>query len=651
MGNPRKATGALYRFPAKTADDQVEQAVLAARQALLHLQAPEGYWWAELESNVTITAEYILLLHILGKADPARIASLVAYIRHKQLDNGGWSLWYGDRGELSTSVEAYQALKLAGVPASDPAMQKARLFIQSRGGVLKSRVFTRIFLALMGQISWAGIPTLPVEFVLAPLWSGLSIYELSSWSRATIVPLSVVMAHQPVFPVPPERGVSELFLPQEHPFHDHQVRFLPNGLSIDNFFVFIDSVLKIYQRWPYRPVRRRALRKAEAWILEHQEDSGDWGGIQPAMLNSILALHCLGYSAEHPVIQRGLAALEFFCLQEGDRRWLQSCISPVWDTALAVRALVAAGLEPSHPALARAGDWLLTQQIFQLGDWSAKNPYLPSGGWAFEFVNNWYPDIDDSAVVLMALKEGLENLDQHRTAIRRGLDWTAGMQSKNGGYAAFDTDNTKEWLNHIPFADLKALIDPPTEDVTARVLEMLGAYGYNLSHPPAARAYRYLRDAQQSDGSWWGRWGVNYIYGTWSVLMGLACIGEDMAQPYVRQAVNWLRAHQNPDGGWGEACSSYRYPEQRGQGDSTASQTAWAVMGLLAAGDADSPELQRGVDYLVRTQRPDGRWDEEFFTGTGFPQHFMIRYHLYRDCFPCMALGMYLQRRPRGARE
>jgi len=641
--------GAVYQFPAKAVGDPVAAAALGARRAMLELQNPEGYWRAELESNVTITAEYILLLTILGEAEPGRVARMVNYLRSKQLDNGGWSLWYGDGGELSTTVEAYQALKLAGVPPSDPALQKARTFIQGRGGVLKSRVFTRIFLALFGQVSWDGIPTLPVEFNLMPLWSGLSIYELSSWSRATIVPLSVVMVRRPVFAVPPELGVAELFGPDEHPSDDHRVRFQLNGLSLDNFFVLADVILKQYHRLAYPPVRKRALKKAEAWILAHQEESGDWGGIQPAMLNSLLALHCLGYPNDHPVIRRGLAALEAFTLAEGDRLWLQSCISPVWDTALAVRALVAAGLEPGHPALTRACHWLLAQQIFQPGDWSLKNPYLPAGGWAFEFVNNHYPDVDDSAVVLMALKEGLERPEAHRTALRRGLDWCVGMQSKNGGFAAFDVDNTKEWLNHIPFADLKALIDPPTEDVTARVLEMLGAFGYNREHPAAQRALEYLQAAQQPDGSWWGRWGVNYIYGTWSVLMGLERLGEDMRQSYVRQAVGWLKAHQNPDGGWGETCSYYHQPKRRGQGDSTASQTAWALMGLMTAGETDCPEVARGVDFLVRTQRPDGRWDEEFFTGTGFPGYFMIRYHLYRDCFPLMALGMYLRRR--GAKE
>ena len=627
--------------------DEVEQAEKRAQTALLARQHPEGYWWAELEANVTITAEYIMLLHFLGLADRGRFIRMANYLLAQQLDNGGWSIYAGDGGDLSTSVEAYLGLKLAGLGAEAPALQKARQFIQSRGGPLKTRVFTRIFLALFGQLSWQGIPTMPVEFILMPLWSGLSIYELSSWSRATIVPLSVVMAKQPVCPLPPDRGVRELFLPGEDPFRDHQVSFKKNGLSLENLFVGLDWLLKFYQSYPYPPLRRWALREAEAWIIRHQEPSGDWGGIQPAMLNAILALHCLGYGNEHDVIQRGLAALEFFTLQEGNRLWLQSCISPVWDTALSVRALAASGLTGSHPALRRACYWLLEQQIFQRGDWSLKNPYLSSGGWAFEFHNNWYPDVDDSAMVLMALAEGLPDRQRHRTALARGMHWCLGMQSQNGGFAAFDTDNTKAWLNAIPFADLKALIDPPTEDVTARVLEMMGLFGYQRDHPVAVRAIAFLRRLQQPDGCWYGRWGVNYIYGTWSVLCGLAGIGEDMSQPYIRRAVQWLLAHQNDDGGWGETCASYKYPELRGQGPSTASQTAWALLGLMAAGEARNPAVGRGINYLVRTQNAQGRWDEPYFTGTGFPQHFMIRYHLYRDYFPLMALGQYLRRQGR----
>jgi squalene-hopene/tetraprenyl-beta-curcumene cyclase len=521
-------------------------------------------------------------------------------------------------------------------------MLKAREFICSRGGALNTRVFTRIFLALFGQVSWEGIPLLPVEFILLPPWSGLSIYEFSCWTRATMVPLMIIMAKRPVRPLPPSQGVAELFCDPEEPFKRHRVAWKRQAPLLENLFVIVDRILKIYAwlrlPWP----RNFAIQRAKDWILEHQEESGDWAGIQPPMVNSLIALSTLGYDSDHDVMRRGLKALEFFTLENEKCLWLQSCISPVWDTALAVRALAAAGVPPKDPAMAKATAWLLSQQIFKPGDWSIKCPDLPPGGWAFEFVNNWYPDVDDSSMVLAALKEGLVDTTKHQAALQRGINWCLGMQSKNGGFASFDKDNTKEWLNAIPFGDLKALVDPPTEDITGRILEMMGAFGHNLEHPAVVRALNFLKQTQHPDGPWWGRWGVNYIYGTWSVLVGLAAIGEDMSQPYVRRAVNWLKEHQLPNGGWGECCESYPNNDMMGEGACGASQTAWALLGLLAAGEVDSPEVRLGVECLVKTQNAQGRWDEEHFTGTGFPGHFMIRYHLYRDCFPLMALGAYL---------
>ena len=622
--------------------NRIERAVQRATAAMLEMQDPAGYWWAELESNVTITSEYIMLHRFLG-LDEGKVPRMAADILDKQLPSGAWSIWYGDGGEISTTVEAYLALKMAGLPADDPRMVKAREFICSRGGALKTRVFTRIFLALFGQVSWDGIPLLPVEFILLPPWSGLSIYEFSSWTRATVVPLMIIMAKRPVHPLPPEQGVAELFCDPEEPFQRHRVAWKRDAAFLENLFVILDRILKLYAAlrlpWP----RNFAIKQAEQWILEHQEDSGDWAGIQPPMVNSLLALRCLGYELDHDVMRRGLQALEVFTLEEGDRTWLQSCISPVWDTALAIRALAAAGVPPEHPAMAQATSWLLAQQIFKAGDWCIKCPDLPPGGWAFEFVNNWYPDVDDSSMVLVALKEGLADTAKHQAALQRGINWCLGMQSKNGGFGSFDKDNTREWLNAIPFGDLKALVDPPTEDITARILEMLGAFGHGLDHPQAARALAFLHRTQHPEGPWWGRWGVNYLYGTWSVLVALKRIGEDMNRSYIRRAVDWVKAHQNPDGGWGEGCETYRQPELMGQGPTTASQTAWALLGLIAAGEVQAPEVKAGVEYLLKTQNAKGRWDEKYFTGTGFPNHFMIRYHLYRDCFPLMALGEYLQ--------
>ena len=620
---------------------RVERAAQQAQAAILAKQHPEGYWWAELESNVTITAEYLMLQRFLG-LEESKVPRLAADILHRQLPNGGWSIWFGDGGELSTTVEAYFALKLAGLSPEDPRMVKAREFILARGGALKARVFTRIFLALFGQISWDGIPLLPVEFILLPPWSGFSIYEFSSWSRLTIVPLMILMAKRSVCPLPQEQWVTELFLDPGEPFLKHKVAWKPKK-HLENFFVLVDRLLKLYYRLPIPWLRHLAIKRATHWVLEHQEESGDWGGIQPPMVNSLLALSILGYPKDHEVMRRGLKALEFFELREGDRTWLQSCISPVWDTALAVRALAAAGLPPQDSPLIRASHWLLSQQIYKRGDWCIKCPDLQPGGWAFEFINNWYPDVDDSSMVLVALKEGLADPAKHQAALQRGINWCLGMQCHNGGFASFDKDNTKEWFNAIPFSDLKAQVDPPTEDITGRILEMLGAFGYGLDHPAAAKALDFIKRTQHPDGPWWGRWGVNYIYGTWSVLTGLASIGENMRQPYVRRAVAWLKAHQFPNGGWGEGCESYPNPAMMGQGECSASQTAWALLGLMAAGEVHSSEVRAGVEYLLRTQNSQGHWEEEHYTGTGFPGHFMIRYHLYRDCFPLQALGCYLR--------
>jgi len=641
-GKANPAVAAKLRPVPDTFFTRLARAVDRAGDALLRLQHPEGYWWAELESNVSITAEYVMLHRFLG-LDGSKIPRMAADILNRQLPNGGWSIWYGDGGELSATVEAYFALKLAGLSPEDEPMVRARNFILARGGALKTRVFTRIFLALFGQVCWDGIPLLPVEFMLIPPWSGLSIYEFSSWTRATVVPLMIIMAHRPVRFIPPEQGVAELFLDPEEPFEKHRVTWGADKSLLENAFAVLDRILKLYQRVAVPFVRRLALAKAEKWVLEHEEETGDWAGIQPAMLNSILALSCQGYGVNSDPVRRGLKALEFFTLEENGRLRLQSCISPVWDTALAVRALAAAGLPPGHPALEKAGAWLLSMQILKPGDWSIKAPHLPPGGWAFEFVNNWYPDLDDTSVVVAALKEALADPEAHRRALELGLNWCLGMQSKNGGFASFDKDNTKVWLNAIPFGDLKALVDPPTEDITARVLEMMGIMGYGPDHPAAVRGLEFIRRTQQPDGSWWGRWGVNCIYGTWSVLAGLKAIGEDMGQPYVHRAARWLKAHQNPDGGWGECCECYPHKEMEGCGPTTASQTAWALLGLMAAGEALAPEVRSGIEYLVNHQNDEGRWDEEQFTGTGFPGHFMIRYHLYRDVFPLWALGQYLK--------
>lgn len=632
---------AADKDPAAGAITALDRAIGQSQGFLLAQQLPEGYWWAELESNVTISAEYLLLFHLLGNVDLQRERKIVNYLLTKQTADGFWSIYHGDPGDLSTTVEAYFALKLAGLPAEHPAMAKAGAFILTNGGIDRCRIFTKIFLALFGQFPWSGIPSMPIELMLLPNWAYFNMYELSSWSRATIIPLSIVMDRKPVRTIPKERGIGELLAAAAGNAHDCTGK-KSNILTWKNIFLGIDYLLKCYEKIPFRPFRRKGRSTAEQWILDHQEHTGDWGGIQPAMLNSVLALHCLGYPNDHPVLAKGLAALDAFAIENDECLVLQSCISPVWDTALALKALVDSGIETVHPALTSGADWLLQREIRIRGDWQVKAPELNPGGWAFEFQNDWYPDVDDSAFVMLAIKDiAAGDPSAQRAAIERGIAWCIGMQSRNGGWGAFDRDNTKHLLNKIPFADLEALIDPPTADLTGRMLELMGAFGHERSHPAAVRALAFIRREQDPRGPWWGRWGVNYLYGTWSVLCGLAAIGEDMGQPWIRRAVQWLKERQNPDGGWGESCASYHDPDLAGIGTSTPSQTAWALLALMAAGEIRTAAIEAGVAFLLERQQGDGSWHEEEFTGTGFPKYFMIRYHIYRNSFPLAALGTY----------
>jgi squalene-hopene/tetraprenyl-beta-curcumene cyclase len=447
------------------------------------------------------------------------------------------------------------------------------------------------------------------------------------------------MAQQPHVPIDPSEGVSELWLrpPTRDDLGFPRSREL---LTWRNAFLALDAALKVLGGSPWKPLRRRALARAEAWILARQDVNGGWGGIQPPMVNCVMALRVLGYPDSHPAVVKGLQALDDFVMADGDRLFFQPCVSPTWDTALTCKALLDSGLPADHAALTRAADWLIDNQILRPGDWSVYNPELEPGGWAFEFANDWYPDVDDSAVILMVLKR-IASRDPRRTdrAVAAGLNWTLGMQSRNGGWGAFDTNNDSEFLNRIPFADMEAMIDPPSEDLAGRLLEMMGTYGYDLRFNRARRARAFLLRTQRADGAWWGRWGVNFIYGTWSALSGLRAIGEDLRAPHVCRAVAWLKTHQNADGGWGETIASYDDERLAGCGESTPSQTAWAILGLLAGEDGVNEEARSGIAYLLERQRDDGQWDETLFTGTGFPRHFYLRYDMYRNYFPLMALG------------
>ena len=618
----------------------LEEAIRRAQEYLLNLQHAEGYWLGELEADSTLTSEYIMLRHFLDRVDRDRERKAANYLRAKQLPDGGWDLFPGSPSDISATVKGYFALKLVGHSADEPFMLRARENILAKGGVTKVNVFTKIALALFGQYDWQGVPTMPVEIMLLPRWSYFNLYEVSYWSRTVIVPLLVLMDLKPVCPIPPEAALDELYIPSRAAA-DLRFPLTDELLSWKNFFIGLDTVLPGLERWAPRPFRARARQQALAWMLTRMGPGG-LGGIYPAMASAVMTLHTLGYSEDHPKMAEGLKEIELLGIEEADRFHLQPCLSPVWDTSLAMNALVESGLAPDDPALGTATTWLLQEQILRRGDWQVKRPNLPAGGWPFQFRNDFYPDTDDSAMVLMALKKvQMPGRTNYQQAIDRGLTWFLGMQSENGGWGSFDAGNVRFVLNHIPFADHGALLDPPTEDLAGRGLETLGTCGESPVHPEAARALAFIKETQCANGSWYGRWGANYIYGTWSVLRGLGAIGEDFNAPYVRRAVRWLEGCQNADGGWGETLLSYTDPALAGKGESMPSQTAWALLGLLAVGEARSSAVAMGIRYLLETKRPDGSWDDAFWNGTGFPRVFFLKYHLYPVYFPLWALGVY----------
>ena len=646
--------------------DALDQAIRRAHDYFLGARYQEGYWWGELESNPTMEAEYILLTHFLGVADKERWRKVANHITSQQRPDGTWGQFYGAPGDLSTSTECYFALKLTGVSPDEPFMRKARDFILSKGGVPNTRVFTKIWLALFGQWDWKGVPVMPPEIMLLPSWFPVTIYDFSSWARATIVPLLIVMDRKPLRPIPLAARVDELYpLPRDETRYS-TARPGP-VFRWKTLFYAGDTVLRQLDRLPWKPTRARAIKRAEEWVLDHQEADGSWGGIQPPWVYSLLALHILGYPSDHPVIAKGLSGMENFMVEEDDSLRIQACVSPLWDTCLAMIALLDSGMRPDHPALVEAGRWLVKEQILTGGDWQVKAGSVPPGGWAFEFDNDIYPDIDDTAEIVMALdRVHFPAGSGDRQAVERAVDWLLGMQNGNGGWAAFDKDNTKAIVAKIPFADFGEMIDPPTADVTAHILEMMGQLGFRDDHPAVARALRYVLSEQDDQGPWFGRWGVNYIYGTAAVLPALRALREDMSAEHVRRAVEWTIGHQNSDGGWGESCASYVDRSYMGRGPSAPSQTAWALISLLAAGDGDHEATQRGIECLIETQQPDGSWDEPYFTGAGLPGYgigqrplnfaapddasyqgaelsagFMINYHMYRNYWPLMALGRY----------
>ncbi len=710
-----QATRGFLRSIFRRGDDYQPEDVLWSRKTVRARDEDRddetrlGYWIGELEADTTLESDYILFLYFLDKeAYRDKIRKLANFIRTQQLEDGSWNIFHNGPPEISASVKAYFALKLAGYAVDEPFMKKARDAILRMGGAENVNNYTKIYLSFLNQFNWKEIPAIPPEIILLPRFFYFNVYEISYWSRAILIPLSILYAKKPNHKQTPEVTIEEIFAgsngnngrtdeasdrvaadhigapaadaeasmavardadssqaEQGHPaigsngasFNDAidsssatngglKIPKDPNLLSWRNFFVLVDRILRLIEKTPLKPLRGIALKKAEAWVISRSEDSDGLGAIFPSMVNSVMAMRCLGHDESHPCFATNLKKLQELEIEDGDCIRLQPCLSPVWDTGLVINALVEAGAAPDEPEIIEGARWLLTKEVRKPGDWNQRVRGVETSGWPFQFRNEFYPDVDDTAAVLLALERcdhtkvpGLED------SITRGLNWTLNMQCSNGGWAAFDVDIDHALLTHVPYADHNAMLDPACADITGRVLEMLGRFPDLRSNPvyrdAIARGVKYLVDSQLADGSWFGRWGVNYIYGTWQAVKGLMAVGENPQAPHVRKAVAWLVEHQNSDGGWGETCDSYRDVKLSGRGTSTVSQTSWAVMALVATGSADSPAVEQGVDFLLRRQKSDGTWDEDEFTGTGFPDVFYLRYHLYRVTFPLFALGYY----------
>ena len=660
--------GARRVAPAST-DPLLDAAISRARHRLLSLQHADGHWCGELQGDTILESEYILLMAFLGREGDPKVAKAARYLLRQERPDGGWSNHPGGPVDLNVSTKAYFALKIAGYDSQSPTMRRACDAILALGGAACCNSFTKFYLALLGQFPYANCAAVPPEMVLLPRWAYFNIYAMSSWTRTIIVPLSIFFAHKPVRRLPAGLGIAELFTADSNkPLWPHPpTRRL---LTWTNFFLAADWIIKHLESLPPTILRKRAIAKAADWMLQHFKDSDGVGAIFPPIIYTIVSLRCLGYADDSPEFSWAMQKLDDLMIEEGDTLRVQPCKSPVWDTALSLNALaMTANVEDSlheYPrgtsalrstldAMAHAARWLIDREVRRPGDWSLMNPGLEPSGWFFEYRNGFYPDTDDTAMVLMGLArsgwawDGVEPCltasDQESTplvpAVSRGLRWLLAMQNQDGGWAAFDRDIDREIMTNVPFADHNAMLDPSCPDITARVLEALGPYSYGPGNPQVDRALRFIERTQDRRGCWIGRWGVNYLYGTWQVLVGLQAIGCDMRHRMVRRAVAWLESVQQACGAWGESCLSYDDPALAGQGTPTASQSAWALLGLIAAGEGQSESVRRGVDWLMRTQQLDGNWHEEQFTGTGFPKVFYLRYHLYRLYFPLMALARY----------
>lgn len=631
--------------PYAAADEEITQAIARAQENLLHQQKPDGHWCGELIVDSTLCSDYIVFMHWCGDVDTQLQRRCVRHILKRQLPDGGWNIYHGGPSEINASVKAYFALKLAGYSVDAPFMREARASIMRRGGIPQMNTFSKLYLALLGQFPWKYLPAIPLEIVLLPRWAPFHIYKMSSWSRAMLLPLAIINHFKPTRILPGEKQLHELY-PLGTEQSDLRLPRSEKFWTWRNFFLRLDDTLKFLQPLRIRPLRRRALEQAERWMLERiGEGSDGLAAVFPAMLNCLIALRTLGYSKTNPVYAKAEKDFAGLFVDDPEDFRIQPCLSPVWDTAITTISLVESGLPAEHPALQKAAEWLVNKEVRIRGDWAVNNSYPQASGWAFEYNNVYYPDTDDTAMVLMALRlirpQELQALDE---LFRRALNWQLSFQCRDGGWAAFDKDVTTPWLEDMPFADHNAILDPTCSDLTARTLELLGYIGFDSkSRSRSIRdAIQYLIDTQNEDGSWYGRWGVNYIYGTWQVLRGLRAIGQDMTQDWILRGRDWLESCQNNDGGWGETCGTYDDPSTKGIGESTASQTAWAVMGICACGDLDRPSIQRGLRFLLGSQKFDGSWDEDQITGTGFPRTFYLKYDMYRQNFPLLALATYV---------
>ena len=638
--------------------DAVKNGIARSTDWLFSLQHPDGYWCGELEADSMLESDYIFMHTLLGSGDRGKMERAANEILRHQNEDGGWSLYPGGPSNVSYGVKAYLALKLMGYTAEHAMMVKARNCVLGLGGVVECNTFTKIYLCALGQYDYDAVPAVPPEIVLFPNWFYFNLYEISSWSRGILVPLSIIYAKKPFKKIPQEQGIDELFVGGRANADLHLRWDKKRPVGWRNFFLFLDRVLHLAERVHIRPLRKRALKKAEEWMLARFERTDGLGAIYPAMLNAIVALRYLGYSSDDPQVIRAMDEFEKLGIDcpDGTPDYptptfrMQPCFSPVWDTAQVVSTLGDAGVAKDDPRMMLAADWLLSKEVRHKGDWAEKVKNVEPGGWFFEFNNEYYPDVDDTSEVLLALRAVQTPRERYQHEVeQRAIAWIFAMQCKNGGWAAFDKDNTKTIFQYIPFADHNAMLDPPTVDITGRTLEMLAAYGYTRRDPRVESAVQFILKEQEPDGSWFGRWGVNYLYGTFLVLRGLEAMGMWNHETAIQQAAEWIRMVQNPDGGWGETCGSYDDPGTRGVGPSTPSQTAWGLLGLLAAGDTRSDSVAKGIRWLIERQTASGTWSESaegrngeaVYTGTGFPRVFYLAYHLYRDYFPLLALTTY----------